>query len=263
MRKINTSGIITTFAGNGITGYIGDNGFANAAELGGPSGLAIDDTGNIYIADGIWNRVRKVDTFGIITTVAGNGQYTYTGDGILADSAEINPIKVGIDYYGQLFIADRYNERVYMVNAEGIIHTVVGNGISGFSGDGNSATNAELNYPSGISFDLCGNLYMPEPGNHDIRKVSFNPECWPEKAPQMLTNKLIIYPNPAYDEVNIDGITASTNYSILNVSGIIEQTGILKQGNNSIAIQSLPLGVYLLELLDEDGEKTVKKIVKQ
>ena len=261
IRKVDPSGIITTIAGTGTPGFSGDNGPATVAEIRNPTGLAVDDTGNLYIAGG--NVVRKINSTGIITTVAGvNGMYAYTHDGILATDAPMFPIKIGIDPYGQLVIADYSNYRVFRVTLEGIIYTIAGNGIDGYSGEGGVATAAELDYPSGVAYDTCANLYFPTTDGH-ISKVTFNPSCLPLKTPQVVKSEVNIYPNPTTETINVDNVTNQTKYAIINITGIIEQSGTLKSGNNSIPVQALPIGIHLLQLTDNEGAVTVHKIVKQ
>ena len=177
IRKVDISGTITTVAGGGTSG-VGDGGAATAAQLVSPYGVVVDDTGNIYIGENssssISNRVRKVDTFGIITTVAGNGTYSYIGDGIPATSAQISPVLLNIDNSGQLWIVDQRDERIFVVDHMGIIHSFVGNGTGGFAGDGGPATAAELYTPDGVIFDICGNIYVPEASNRRIRKITYS-----------------------------------------------------------------------------------------
>jgi len=262
IRKVDPSGIITTIAGTGIPGTTGDNGPAITAEIHLPIGLAIDDTGNLYIAGGD-HVVRKVNTSGIITTVAGvSGYYTYPGDGIPAISAPIDPIRIGIDPSERLVIADYLNYRVFRINSDGLIYTIAGNGIEGYSGEGGAATAAELNYPSGIAYDTCGNLYFPTTDGH-ISKILFNPTCAPEKVPQLLQSQITIYPNPFSNTLHIDGIESVTKYGLFNIIGIIEQSGVLQKGSNELPISTLPPGMYLLQLTDEQGRKTMKKVVKE
>ena len=185
IRKINTSGIITTIAGNGTGagtgtgGYSGDGGHATAGEFDAPVDIAFDAIGNLYIADYWNNRVRKVNTAGIITTVAGTGAMGYTGDGSPATAATLDlPCGITFDAAGNLYIADEQNNVIRKVNTAGIITTVVGNGTGagtghgGYSGDGGPATAAELNEPSDITFDNRGNLYIAEVGNSRIRIVN-------------------------------------------------------------------------------------------
>jgi prepilin-type N-terminal cleavage/methylation domain-containing protein len=169
------AGIITTFVGNGTGGYSGDGGPATSANLFYPYGVAVDSSGNLYIADYYNNRIRMVTaSTGIITTVAGNGTEGYSGDGGPATSAELNnPTKSAVDSSGNLYIADYGNQRVRMVTAStGIITTVAGNGTAGYSGDGGAATSAELWGPYGVAVDSSGNLYIVEIWNFRIRKVT-------------------------------------------------------------------------------------------
>ena len=170
IRKVDTNGIITTVAGNGTATYAGDGSAATNASLSYPSGLAVDASGNLYIADGNNNRIRRVDTNGIITTVAGGGS---GGDGGAATNASLAyPSGVAFDAFGNLFIADEYSERIRKVDQNGIITTVAGKiGVRSYSGDGGAATNASLAYPSGVAFDASGNLFIADEYNERIRKV--------------------------------------------------------------------------------------------
>ena len=174
IRKVDTNGIITTVAGNSNAGYSGDGGAATKAGLHLPSGVAFDAFGNLYIADRGHECIRKVDTNGIITTVAGNGNAGYSGDGGAATNAGLNsPWFVACDVPGNLYISDQYNERIRRLATNGIITTVAGNGNAGYSGDGGAATNASLFLPSGVAFDVSGNLYIGDENNNVIRKVNF------------------------------------------------------------------------------------------
>jgi sugar lactone lactonase YvrE len=175
IRKVDTNGIITTVAGNGSYGFSGDGGSATSASLYNPSGIAVDNTGTLYIADFYNNRIRKVDTNGLITTVAGNGSYGFSGDGVPATSASLySPTSIAVDITGNLYIADKTNNRIRKVDTNGLITTVAGNGSYGFSGDGGPATSASLHSPSGIAVDAAGNLYIADQSNHRIRKVDMN-----------------------------------------------------------------------------------------
>jgi sugar lactone lactonase YvrE len=173
IRKVNSVGIINTIIGNGTGGYSGDGGQATAAELSSPYGLALDASGNIYIADYNNNRVRKVImSTGIINTIAGNGTAGHTGDGGQATAAELdNPIYLAFDGSGNLYFSDMGSNEVRKITTAGIISTFAGNGIQGFSGDGGQATAAELNLPANLAFDASGNLYIDDYANNAIRKV--------------------------------------------------------------------------------------------
>jgi trimeric autotransporter adhesin len=222
-----SNGAATTFAGNGTYGYNGDNGPAADAQFGGdpddggPSGIAVDSAGNVYIADSFNGRIRRVsngvistvaggsagsqlsfpsfiavDSVGVlyssdpsnqtgfggdrlrkiaggaVTTIAGNGYVSFSGDGGPAANAQFyQPEGVAIDAAGRIYIADTQNNRVRMI-ANGVITTVAGTGILGFSGDNGPATSAQLSTPLAVALDPAGNLYIADTNNYRIRKVS-------------------------------------------------------------------------------------------
>ena len=168
------SGVISTVAGNGNETFGGDGLAATSASLYYPSGVAVDSTGNIYIADQFNHRIRKVNTVsGTITTVAGRGWQGFSGDGFAATSADFAyPAGVTVDSGGNLYIADRGNNRIRKITAvNGIITTVAGNGIAAFAGDDGPAASASINAPNGVSVDNSGNLYIADSVNNRIRKV--------------------------------------------------------------------------------------------
>jgi hypothetical protein len=175
IRKVALGGVITTVAGTGTAGSVGDGGAATAAELNSPLAVALDASGNLFIADAANNRVREVGINGLITTVAGNGAPGFSGDGGPATSAELNlPFGVAVDSFGNLFIADSHNNRIRRVGTNGIISTFAGTNASGFSGDGSQATNAELHFPYGVALDPYGNLLIADYANNRIRRVGTN-----------------------------------------------------------------------------------------
>jgi sugar lactone lactonase YvrE len=173
IRKIDTSGIITTIAGNGLRGYSGDGSVATNASLNGPAGIALDAVGNIFIADSGNNVIRKIDAAGTITTFAGTGASGYTGDGGPAAAATLSgPLGIATDPAGNLFIADYLNNVVRKVNTSAVISTVAGTGLAGYSGDGGPATAAAFSRPSSLTFDQTGALYITDEGNNMLRMIN-------------------------------------------------------------------------------------------
>ena len=168
------TGVITTFAGvNNTPGFAGDNGPATAAQMNSPAAAIFDTSGNLYVTDQANQRIRKIDTNGIITTVAGNGVAAFAGDLGDAKSASLNsPGEIAIDPLGNLFIADTSNQVIREVTAAGIISTVAGiPGHSGIGGDYGPPTAAQFNNPMGLTRDPLGSLYVGDTGNHRVRKI--------------------------------------------------------------------------------------------
>jgi trimeric autotransporter adhesin len=176
IRKVDsTSGTITTVAGNGVAGFSGDSGPATSAQLNYPDGIGLDSNGNYFIGDARNNRVREVTlATGVISTVAGNGVPGLAGDGTAATGAELYfPSRPFINSAGDIYIADFQNNCVRKVSAAtGIITTVAGNGLSGYSGDRGPATSAQLNGPISVALDTAGDLFIADANNGRIRAVN-------------------------------------------------------------------------------------------
>ncbi len=172
IRKVSASGIITTIAGNGTAAYGGDGGAATAAQFNDPAGVVVDASNNVYVADRVNNRIRKITPAGIISTFAGIGSAGYSGDGAAATAAQVNdPWGIGIDPSGNIYIADRGNNSIRKVNTSGVISTVAGYGSYGYSGDGAAATAAKMRYPTSVTADGSGNIFIADEFNNCIRKV--------------------------------------------------------------------------------------------
>ena len=176
IRKVGSdSGIVSTVAGGGEYGFLGDGGPATIAGVDSPFDVAADPEGNVFIVDTLIHRIRRVDRVtGIITTVAGTGEAGFSGDGGPATAAMLNnPDGVEVDRVGNVLIADAENHRIRRVDmVSGIITTVAGTGVDSFSGDGGLASAAGISSPSDVSVDGAGNLFIADAGNGLIRKVA-------------------------------------------------------------------------------------------
>ena len=172
VRAVNpTTGIITTVAGTGTAGNTGDNGPATSADLD-PFGIAALPGGGFLVGDTDHNVVRKVDASGTITTIAGDGNFGYSGDGGLATSAKLaGPAALAVDPGGDVFIADESNNVVRKVNAGGTISTFAGTGVAGSAGDGGQASSAQLNFPQGLAFS-AGDLFVSDTSGNRVRKIN-------------------------------------------------------------------------------------------
>jgi hypothetical protein len=316
IRKIDfATGIITTVCGNGAPTSTGDGNPATAATTAYPQGICIDKHGNMFIAE--LNRLRKINTSGIISTVAGDGSLGETGDGGPASAAKVSAVWVDVDYEdniyvtGQyvirlitpagtistiagnpssgyydsdnisatavhleptivkfnnesktLYVSDAYNDRVRIIGIDGIIHTFAGNGVGGFGGDGGRPDSAQTNHPSGIAFDSCGNVYFGQVDNPRIRKITY-PHCGYLETPQLPTaTTFTLYPNPVVDYLYLNN-TPPGQYTITDMSGRVLRQGELSAGSNTIPMGGMAAGVYMIELSTEDGKREVRKVVKE
>jgi len=254
-----TTGKITNIAGTGEAGFSGDEGLAKNAKLSNPTGLAIDNNGNIYIADSGNERIRKIDILtGLITTIAGTGETGFSGDGGLAKNTKLaNPLGLAFDSNNDLFIVDRGNNRVRKITmSTGLISTIVGTGDVGFSGDGGLAKEAKLANPTGIGFDKAGNLYVVDRGNNRIRKIT---GLKAESSVNNLTDNILVYPNPSTDKITIqlkNGIELK-NALLFDITG--KQVKV-KIKENSLNVSRLARGIYVLKISTSKGS-TEQKIV--
>lgn len=172
VRKVDIAGFITTIAGNGTKDFSGDLFTATAAQLNNPSGIAVDTYGNVYIADSLNKRIRKIDSSGNIATIAGS-EGVVLGDGGSATSASLKlPAALALDSNGSIYIADKANNSIRKVDTMGNITAFAGTGTAGLFGDGALAAKAQLNSPSGVAVDTYGNVYIADTLNNRIRKVN-------------------------------------------------------------------------------------------
>ncbi len=164
IRKIDTNGIINTIAGKGGYGFSGDTGPATNALMAAPNSISVDSIGNIFIADTENNRIRKIDTNGVINTVTASGYSVYLS----------GPLAVRPDNFGNLFVADTGHNRIVEVDKNGGFNVICGTFSAGFTGDGGPATNALISKPVDLALDNYGNIFFADQGNHRVRKISSN-----------------------------------------------------------------------------------------
>ena len=269
IRKINSSGFISTIAGTGIAGYNGDNISATSAQINLPYGLMLDGAGNLYVVDGGNQRVRKISASGIITTIAGTGVAGYNGDNIQATGAMLNnPRSIVIDAAGSLFIADALNHRVRKVISSGIISTIAGNGTASYNGDNIPATLATLNFPNGLKLDLSGNLLIAELGNNRIRKVAnaavILPLTMTTFSVQLKNDGRFLHWQTS-NEVNTQNFVVefSRDGSVFSAIGIVNANNVSGSHEYTFtdAIQRTGTTFYRLKLVDKNGSFSYSKIV--
>ena len=175
IRKVGRDGVMSTLAGTGVYGYGGDGTLATKAQLARPAQLALDASGNLYVADSNNNRVRRIAPSGFISTIAGNGRADFCGDGGWPPRrASTSPAGVVVNRTGNVYIADSFNSLVRKVSADGRITTIAGNRSLSSSGDGGPATQASVANPGQLALDDEGNLYIAEYQGHRIRRVAAN-----------------------------------------------------------------------------------------
>ncbi len=276
IRTVNTSGIISTFAGNGIAGFFGDGGPATSSELYAPWGIGVDNAGNVYIADYGNDRIREVNTSGIINTIAGNGYLSkasfppygaYSGDGGPATAAEFyNPSDVKSDASGNIYISDFNNSRIRIANTSGIVNTFAGNGLGGYSGDGGQATAADISGTQGLALDASGNVYIGDFSDNRIRKITSITTGVSSISSGF--KEINIYPSPTSGSFTITGISQGQIIEVYNYLGQkitpAFPADIAGRINSyQINIASLPNGIYLIRIQNKGGSVVAtKKIVK-
>ena len=221
VRKVTAStSVITTIAGTGTAGYSGDNGQATAATIKYPCGINLDSSLNVYFGDqSAFNVIRKVTvSTGVISTVAGTGSTSggYSGDNIQATAATLNsPVDVVFDSYNNLYISDRYNNRVRKVTVStGVITTIVGTGTASSTGDGAAATSATTKGPCYSRFDSSGNYYISECDGYKVRKVvtvsTDIPTATPSIQPTSPTSAPTYYPSLSPHSISVISSIAGT-----------------------------------------------------
>jgi hypothetical protein len=252
------NGMIGTFAGTRVQGFAGDGGLATAAELNAPQGVAVDGAGRVYIADTLNQRVRMVGVGGVMTTVAGNGVATYSGDGGPAASASLSlPTEVAVDLAGDVLIADTGNERIRLVTPSGMISTVAGSGVQGFSNDGAAAASAALNRPLALGFAASGNLVFSDSQNGRVRIISAAGSMYtlvPAPVPVLSQTTLLLAAQSVYGMpsatigVTTNALPPTGNVELLDGTTVVATTP-LKNGTVVVSLASLPVGAHQIQAI--------------
>lgn len=264
IRKINAStGLISTFAGDGSNIYNGDGIPAINSGVADPNGVDVDATGNVYISDhGSW-RIRKVSVAtGMISTLAGIGSPGSSGDGAQATLAQLNPHAIMVDAQGNIYFSCNTTKVRKIAAGTGIVTTIAGDGTPGFNGDGGDALLARLNGCSGLGMDASGNIFAGDAVNNRVRKISGN-----SLATAILntvnTDEKYLYPNPFNSYATIHFTEEKLN-AVLTITNI--QGKVLRSSNfngKSVIIEKLELseGIYFATVKTQDGKSTTSKFV--
>jgi len=249
IRKIDTSGNVTTFAGTGAAGST--DGPVASATFNNPSGITIDGLGNIYIADTSSHTIRKIDTSGNVTTFAGSGGAGYIDDTGTAAKFSM-PGELSADILGNIYVSDYGNNRVRKITPAGVVTTLAGNGTrSGVDGPASSAT-FNLN---AVVVDSYSNVLVSDYGNNKIRKITVNSLA----AQSVSEKKLQISPNPAKDFVTISNINKGAQISVSDMTGKLLYQTKATSTTHSLNTSAYKNGVYLLKV---DGQTTKLLITK-
>ena len=260
VRKIDTAGIITTIAGNGIAGFSPDGSRGDTSMLTPVGGIKTDKIGNVFFGDN--GRIRKIDTTGIITTVAGNGILGYTGDSSIALMAQIDGDDIDLDSTGNLYIADGSHSVIRMVNTSGIIYTIAGS-VGGYGGDWGNPLNARFCSPQGIAVGHTGDIFIGDVCNERVRMIT-NRSLNVDNLPSARYG-LTISPNPCRENCAIQvntTINEEAEISIMDINGV-KHNSYKTRTDIPISIQSLlPPGVYMISATTAHEHYTGKLIVQ-
>ncbi len=267
IRKIDAAGIITTIAGTHVAGYNGDGIPATAAKLNFPQDVTTDSRGNVYVCDQGNSRVRKINPAGFISTIAGNGAYTYIGDGIPATNAQFFPNFIRFDSTGNLFIAG--GQRCFKVDTFGIFHTIVGNGTMSTTGDGGPATAATIDHAVGVALDRCANPYFSTIVTNTIHKITYDTGCKYCSTPTLgsavvsSSSTMQIFPNPFREAFTVTSPKVLNSVQLCNAMGQAIYNEQYFSTAATINTAGLPVGLYFVYLTYADGTKAVQKVVKE
>ena len=250
IRKVDTAGIITTIAGTGVDGFTADGARADTAQIRQPLTVRVDKKGNIYFTDS--NLIRKIDAAGIITTIAGNGITGYSGESVTATSAAIEPAAFALDTAGNIYIADGLDSRVREV-VGGMIYTIAGTGINGYSGDYGPPLLAKMNYPAGVAINAAGEVFISDNNNQVVRLITKDPLLkLTNTVPQF--ESLAIFPNPCRGYCTIqlnDPINEPATVVITGLTGRSVCTLKINSNRPEKVDVVWPPGVYIINTTTE------------
>jgi hypothetical protein len=246
IRRVDTFGMISTIVGTGIQGFSADGSYGDTSKLDSLGSITIDKGGNLFFSDNI--RIRKINSLGIISTVAGNGIIGYSGDSGPATSAMIRAGAIALDTLGNLFLAEGTSCSVRKVTTDGIIRTIAGDGLGGYSGDGGNPMLAKLRSPQGVTVSKSGEIYIGDVGNHRVRMVTTGiiDEVDGVKMP---AGSVEVYPNPCHKQCTIvlkNAVTEKAEIVISNLAGE-EIYWYITVTNSPVTLQTTwPPGAYII-----------------
>jgi sugar lactone lactonase YvrE len=253
IRKITSAGVVTTLAGSTL-GYA--DGTGTAAQFHSPSGVAVDVTGNVYVADAINHRIRKISIDGVVITFAGSTQGVSNGIGIAAQF--YSPAAVALDAAGNVYVADALNDRIRKITATGVVSTLAGSTAGAVDGTG---TGAKFFYPNGVAVNAAGTVFVGDSNNHRIRKIAGTLVT----NNYQLENEISIYPNPATTEISIsnNNLKGISSVVLTDTNGrTVKQNTFDNSSSVQVNISDLSNGVYLMKIT-YDNKTTIKKIIKK
>ena len=251
IRKITPAGVVSTLAGSGVVGFA--NGSGTAAQFNKTYGIAVNDTGSIFVADALNHRVRKITASGVVTTFAGSVYGYANGNGTTAKFSY--PYGITVDATDNVYVTDAEDNRIRKITIAGMVSTLAGSGIGGFA-DG-IGTTAQFINPCGVTVDAVGSVFISDATNHRIRKITNS-----LSTADYNQNQVLIYPNPVSSIINIDlGDSIASKVILFDMNGRVMQTENIVN-SSGIEISNLANGMYLMQITTDKGV-VYKKIVKK
>jgi Secretion system C-terminal sorting domain len=269
VRKIDTLGIITNYAGNGHIGVMaGNGGPATQAAVANDSYISWGHHGELFICEGGFGTIgciRRVASDGIISTIAGDSSYIgYNGDHIPAVHAKIDPFGSFVDSRGFLFFGDN-TTRLRYIDSTGLLHTLAGDGLEECKGDSStSGDSAHFVYLVSIAQDRCGNFFVGDIACHKIYKINLNPDCYPQGVPQSPHGPatMAVYPNPAGEAVTVTAGGIPAHAELTDCLGrVLRSRSEFAGPSFTWPLEGLPAGMYLVRVTDGRGDTDIRKLI--